>query len=236
MAEFILVHGAMHGAWCWDNLLPELAALGHGAFAMDMPIDRPGLTMDDYADHVLASMAGRDTEGAYLVGHSMGGFVIPRVAARLPSARLIFLCAVLMHTTDDELRENMAATSREFGGWLEADELGRVRMPPANAVEAFYGDVEPDLAQWAASRLRPQWPAYMQVGAIAPYADRVAGVIYTLGDRIILPEAHRRLALARFGKEPIPLAGDHSPFLSRPAELAAALDGIVGADTAADRL
>jgi hypothetical protein len=55
-----------------------------------------------------------------------------------------------------------------------------------------------------------------------------------LEDRIILPEEHRRLALSRFGREPIALAGDHSPFLSRPAELAAALDRIVREDRAAN--
>jgi hypothetical protein len=29
MATFGLVHGAWHGAWCWDRLVPELEARGH---------------------------------------------------------------------------------------------------------------------------------------------------------------------------------------------------------------
>jgi pimeloyl-ACP methyl ester carboxylesterase len=230
MSDFILVHGAMHGAWCWDLVIPELEALGHRATAMDMPIDQPGLTMDDYAAHVADFVSGRDMDGAYLVGHSMGGFVIPLVAAKLPSARLIFLCAVLMHTNDAELRENMAATSPEFGGWLVPDSLGRVTMLPETAIEAFYHDTAPDLAAWAASRLRPQWPAFLNTPPAPDLADKVAGVIYTLDDRIIIAEAHRRLAVARYGREPIALPGDHSPFLSRPAELATALDGIVRGD------
>jgi pimeloyl-ACP methyl ester carboxylesterase len=137
MADFILVHGAMHGAWCWDRLIPELNALGHGAVAMDMPIDRPGLTMADYADHVLASIADRGLEDAYLVGHSMGGFVIPLVAQKMPSARLIFLCAVLMHTNDAELSENMEATSPDFSQWLETDPEGRVFLSREHALEGF---------------------------------------------------------------------------------------------------
>jgi pimeloyl-ACP methyl ester carboxylesterase len=230
MADFILVHGAMHGAWCWDRLIPELNALGHGAVAMDMPIDRPGLTMADYADHVLASTADRGLEDAYLVGHSMGGFVIPLVAQKMPSARLIFLCAVLMHTSDAELSENMEATSPDFSRWLETDPEGRVFLSREHALEGFYQDVEPELAEWAVSKLRPQWRSFLKTPPAAPFADRVAGVIYTLDDRIILAEVHRKLALARFGKEPIALPGDHSPFLSRPAELAQALDGVVRAD------
>ncbi len=224
----------MHGAWCWDRLIPELTGMGHGAVAVDMPVDRLGLSVDDYADSVVEGLDPRDGEDIYLVGHSMGGFIIPRVAAKLPSARLIFLCAVLSHTSEQELRENMAATSPAFMGWAGTDSDGRMIMTSENARAAFYHDTPSDLADWAIAKLRPQWPIFTTVGPLPEYADRVAGVVYTLEDRIILPEEHRRLALSRFGREPIALAGDHSPFLSRPAELAAALDRIVREDRAAN--
>ena len=41
VAAFGLVHGAGHGAWCWERLIPALAALGHRAWAMDLPCDDP---------------------------------------------------------------------------------------------------------------------------------------------------------------------------------------------------
>ena len=31
MAAFVLVHGHMHGAWCWDKLVPLLEAQGQAA-------------------------------------------------------------------------------------------------------------------------------------------------------------------------------------------------------------
>ena len=37
MATFILVHGAMHGGWCWERLVPLLEAQGHVAHAIDLP-------------------------------------------------------------------------------------------------------------------------------------------------------------------------------------------------------
>ena len=37
MALFALVHGAWHGAWCWEKVIPGLEAHGHRAVAMDMP-------------------------------------------------------------------------------------------------------------------------------------------------------------------------------------------------------
>ena len=37
MARFLLIHGSCHGAWCWRDLLGELANLGHDAHAIDLP-------------------------------------------------------------------------------------------------------------------------------------------------------------------------------------------------------
>lgn len=33
MTSFVLVHGAWHGGWCWQRLIPRLQAAGHDAFA-----------------------------------------------------------------------------------------------------------------------------------------------------------------------------------------------------------
>src|SRR5260221_10947192 len=37
VSTFVLVHGAWHGAWCWERLVPELEARGHASIAMDLP-------------------------------------------------------------------------------------------------------------------------------------------------------------------------------------------------------
>jgi pimeloyl-ACP methyl ester carboxylesterase len=34
---YVLVHGAWHGAWTYQKVIPELAALGHAAVAVDLP-------------------------------------------------------------------------------------------------------------------------------------------------------------------------------------------------------
>ena len=221
MSDFVLVHGGLHGASCWDLLRPELEARGHRTFAMDLPIDQPGKLMDDYADAALMAIEGKAADDAFLVGHSMGGMVIPRMAAKRPKARLIFLCASFASTTEEERLESIAATIGDFSGWLIADDQGRVTMNRENAITVFYQDVAPDIAERAAAGLRPQWAeALFRVDPIAPYADRVAQVIYTTEDRIIDPERHRRMSEMRFGITPVPLPGGHSPFLSNPAVLA----------------
>ena len=43
MADFLLVHGAWHGGWCWDAVARGLTERGHRATAIDLPgHDRPG--------------------------------------------------------------------------------------------------------------------------------------------------------------------------------------------------
>jgi hypothetical protein len=145
--------------------------------------------------------------------------------------RLIFLCAGFAHTRPEDQAESIAATTRDFFGWLIPDGEGRVTMSRENAIAAFYPDVSPEIADWAVSQLRPQWAeAFNKVSLVAPYHDKVAHVIYTLGDRIVDAEKHRQMSETRFGISPIPLPGGHSPFLSHPAQLAVTLDAIVKAD------
>jgi hypothetical protein len=36
MADFVLVHGAWPGAWCWKLILPGLWTGGHRAFAVSL--------------------------------------------------------------------------------------------------------------------------------------------------------------------------------------------------------
>jgi alpha-beta hydrolase superfamily lysophospholipase len=58
MAEFILVHGAWHGAWCWREVVPRLEARGHMANAIDLPghgADRSPLDTVSLQDYVSAS-------------------------------------------------------------------------------------------------------------------------------------------------------------------------------------
>src|SRR6202012_3413024 len=82
MTAFVLVHGAWHGSWCWDLLIPQLRQLGHETVAADLPIGDPAASFDDYADLVVEAAEGHDD--IVVVGHSWAGQVIPIVAPRRP--------------------------------------------------------------------------------------------------------------------------------------------------------
>ena len=87
MTTFALVHGAHYGAWCWELLQPELRKRGHESLAVDLPIEDPTLGASAYADVVIDAIGDRGDD-VVLVGHSMGGLVIPVVAERRRVRRL----------------------------------------------------------------------------------------------------------------------------------------------------
>lgn len=102
MTQFLLVHGAWHGAWCWEKVVPLLAEMGHAAAAIDLPGqgDDPtpaaSVTVDDYVRAIgeaLRSAGGRSV----LVGHSMGGIAISAAAEAHPDLieRLVYVTAFL---------------------------------------------------------------------------------------------------------------------------------------------
>jgi len=207
VARFILVHGAWHGGWCWERLTAELDARGHQVSAPDLPCDRPGLTVHDYAAAI------GPQEDAVVVGHSLGGLTIPFVPARLT----VFLAGLVP-------TEDVYATFAhpDFGGTLR-DELCRSFWPDeATARARLYPDCTDTDAAWAFSRLRPQ--ARIDP-VVTPHAGACASIV-TLEDRAVLPAWQLRMAREVFGVEPVELAAGHFPMLTHPAELAAILESL----------
>jgi pimeloyl-ACP methyl ester carboxylesterase len=232
MATFGLVHGAWHGAWCWESLVPELLARGHRAVAMDLPCDDPAAGCARYAEVVDRALPPADD--LILVGHSLGGLTIPLLATRRPVRLLVFLCAVLPspgESLGDQLAREpgiyAAGYATHPGRATHPD--GATSWPDADAArEVFYHDCAPDDARRAWSRLRRQ-ASRPRREACPLTAWPATPCVSVLGrdDRAIAPAWSRRAARERLEIEALELPGGHSPFLARPAELAALLDGLV---------
>lgn len=231
MATFGLVHGAWHGAWCWDRLTPELETLGHRAWAVDLPCEDWNAGLEDNAAVVAAALA--DAEGdVVLVGHSMGGITIPLVAARLAVTRLVFLCAFVPEpgcTLNETLRGDDHRADRGLTRPPVVHDDGSASWEPEAAADAFYHDCPEELARRAVSRLRRQvWTTTREPCPLERWPDLPSSYILCTDDKLIAPEWSRRVARERLGVDAIELPGGHSPMLSRPRQLAEVLDGLAG--------
>ncbi len=229
MATFGLVHGACHGAWCWDLLVPELAARSHGSIAVDLPCDDPSADFDHYAA-VASAAFERARDDLVLVGHSLGAHTVARVAQRRPVRMLVFLCGIIPvrdgERNDDEPPLEVPGT---FDG-LREDALGRFSFAdPEDAIAAFFQDCDPELAAWAVSRLRPQSTTpHRTLGEPVALPDVPIVSIVCSEDRTATAAWGRWAARERLLGAPVhELPGSHSPFLSRPAALADLLSSLL---------
>ena len=225
MATFGLVHGAWHGGWCWDKLVPELEARGHRAVAPDLPCEDLGASWEDYAGIVADALDGTDGD-VVLVGHSMGGITLPVVAAMRPVRRMVFLCALIPPGTplpQPEEREPETHPAGAFDALVQHP--GSHEWPTAEAATAtMYQDCSPEEIAAIFPRLRRQstrmWDAPYPVGR---WPDTEIESILCTDDRAIRADWSRWVANRRLGVAPIELPGGHSPFVARPADLADAL-------------
>ncbi|MGE3620821.1 MAG: alpha/beta fold hydrolase [Acidimicrobiia bacterium] len=93
MATFVLIHGAGDVGWYWHLTGSELRRRGHDVVAPDLPCDREGATLVDYADAVVEAVG--DRRDLVVVGQSYGGFTAALVAARLPTDVLVFVAGMV---------------------------------------------------------------------------------------------------------------------------------------------
>jgi pimeloyl-ACP methyl ester carboxylesterase len=214
MTHLVLVHGAFHGAWCFDPLVAVLRRRG-------IVCTTPELPLTSLAADAAAVMRALDRiEGrVVLLGHSYGGAVVTAAGAHPAVERLVLLAAL---APDDGEPPN--------GGPLEIDgafltalrpsAAGPLEVDPARAGALFYPDADPRDAAAAVARLRPG-----NTGVPGERIERAAwrlrptDYVVCASDPIILPSSQRALA-ARTGAAVHEIPGDHSPFLARPEALA----------------
>jgi pimeloyl-ACP methyl ester carboxylesterase len=216
MSTFGLVHGAWHGAWVWERLAPELEVRGHRHVAVELPCEDDDAGLDVYASTVADALG--DAEDVVLVGHSLGGLTVPRVAALRPVTRIVLVAALLPRegmSLVDQLRADRAILIGGNEG-RRIDERKRLEwIDAASAIRVLYGDVDTQLAASAFARLRPQANKPHVEKATEPWPDVPTTCVVCAQDRMVSPDYQRR---APFPQQL--LGSAHAPMLSRPSELA----------------
>lgn len=104
-APLLFVHGAWHGAWCWDehflNFFADrgfralaLSLRGHGASPSGKPLGRCSIA--DYVDDV-RSVAATLPSPPVVIGHSLGGFVVQNYLMSNPAPAGVLLTPAPPH-------------------------------------------------------------------------------------------------------------------------------------------
>lgn len=231
MSTYVLVHGAWHGRWCWDKVVPLLEQAGHQVEAPDLPghgQDKTPIreiTLAAYTNRV-CEILDAHAEPVILVGHSLGGIVITQAAEERPTRihQLVYLTALLPRNGE---------TARQFAQ-MESDSLlvpnlvvnreqgYQTFKEGAPLKDMFYGDCSQEDVDRAISKLLPQplVPGGTPVSITAERFGRVPRVyIECLRDRAIPPALQQRMYTATPCHTILSMQTSHSPFFSAPQQL-----------------
>ena len=230
MADFVLVHGAWHGAWCWKKLLPPLWAAGHRAFAVTLTgvgerahLLSGTITLDTHIADVVNVIEAEELPDPILVGHSYAGMVITGVAQCLDGRlrHLVYLDAIVPHPGESWSSSHTPDTQRKRRAAIT--EHGTLPAPDPS----IFGLTGPDLA-WVARRQTPH-PGAVYDAPLNFDAQRVASVPRTYIDCTWPALATIAAARQRVRSEPrwslVELATGHDAMVSAPQAL---LDVLIG--------
>lgn len=209
MSEVVLVHGAWHGPWCWDGVVSQLEKRNVKVTAVELPFT--GFADDAAAARRAIEAAG---PGAVVCGHSYGGIVVDTAVQNLSSVGHVVYLAAYMNTGIDVIGDEPAPLNDAI--IIDGDSC---TVDPAACHDVFYADSDAATAQAAVERLRPM---VMDVGAFFdnPPARPSAKTTYIIcsEDRAVPPAGQRKLAA--LCTDSVEWPTDHSPFLTRPADVA----------------
>ncbi|MER5936587.1 alpha/beta fold hydrolase [Streptomyces sp. NPDC001928] len=212
----LLVHGAWHGAWCWEKLTSVLEADGWRTRAIDLPSAGEQAGVQDDAQAVLRELETIDGP-VVVVAHSYGGIPVSQAVAEAGNvSRIVYLAAYQLEAGESLLGFHGAPVSPEPGGFVAV---------PDNPVALFYGDALQSEADEAAKRLVPQSARSFNEALTAAGWHTVPSTYILCEDDQALPAQSQQIMAARSGAVHR-IEGSHSPFLSKPVELAALLASI----------
>lgn len=211
MSDVVLVHGAFHGPWCWDRVAGALRARDVDVVSVELPFT--GFDDDVAVTRAAVEDAG---PGAVVCCHSYGGVVTDRAVAGIGGiARVVYLAALISSG------EDLFAEPWPIMDAIVADGSA-VRFDPARARDVFYADSDEDTVAWCRDRLRSMIlnpDAFLSPPTSRPSAPST--YVVCTADGAVPPALQRRLATGC--DEHVEWPTDHSPFLTRPTELATLL-------------
>lgn len=158
---FVLVHGAWHGGWCWQEVATILRAAGHTVYTPTQTglgerrhLLSRDITLETFGEDIGNVIRFEDLQDVVLVGHSFGGLAISWVADRMADRlrHLVYLDSLIVADGKAPF-DNLPADVVEarVKAAEESSEGLSLPVPPASA----FGITDPGQQERVAPRLTP---------------------------------------------------------------------------------
>jgi pimeloyl-ACP methyl ester carboxylesterase len=236
MADFVLVHGAWHGAWCWRRVVDALQAQGHRAFAVTLTgvgdrahLMSPLITLETHIADVANTIDAEELQQVVLAVHSYAGMIGTALADRMPQRlkHLVYVDAVVPRPGESWSSTHASATREARIAAAEASPDYSFPAPDPTVFGLAAEDHE-----WVRRRQTPH-PGHTYQAPLQFDPRRVAGVPRTFVDCVkprlgTIDSIRPRVRDPNFwdgawagggGIRVVELATGHDPMVSAPAEL-----------------
>jgi pimeloyl-ACP methyl ester carboxylesterase len=236
MADFVLVHGAWHGAWCWRRVVDALQAQGHRAFAVTLTgvgdrahLMSPLITLETHIADVANTLEAEELQQVVLAVHSYAGMIGTALADRMPQRlkHLVYVDAVVPRPGESWSSTHASATREARIAAAGASPDYSFPAPDPSVFGLAAEDHE-----WVRRR-QTQHPGHTYQAPLQFDPLRVAGVPRTFIDCVkprlgTIDSIRPRVRDPNFwdgawpgggGIRVVELATGHDPMVSAPAEL-----------------
>ncbi|WUX64724.1 alpha/beta hydrolase [Streptomyces sp. NBC_01431] len=216
MNGVVLVHGLYHDPQHFDLVVGELAAAG---VEVAVPELHRGSLMAD--TEAVQAVVDAMEEPPLVLGHSYGGSVITGLTG---AVHLVYLAAFV--PAEGESAASLGGSTRLLASSIVHDGDGLTHVDSAAAVELFYADAPVERATWAASLLRPQKPGCGRgVPQRQSWRNTPSTYVICTQDRAVEPDLQKEMS-SRCSSA-LTWHTSHSPFISQPGKVAAALRSLL---------
>lgn len=235
MANFVLVHGAWHGGWCWQRVTAALQAQGHRVHAVTLTglgerahLLSPSITLDTHIDDVISAIEVEELHDVILAVHSYAGMIGTAVADRLGKhlKHLVYVDAVVPKPGESWSSTQSTATQQQR--LSAAQSTTRFSFPPPDP--EVFGLIDADHA-WVKRRQTPH-PGNTYQAPLDFDVQRVAAIPRTFVNctqpaLATIEPSRLRVKDAKFwdgawlpNSRIVEIKTGHDPMISEPAALA----------------
>jgi pimeloyl-ACP methyl ester carboxylesterase len=237
MAQFVLVHGAWHGGWCWRDVVQPLTAAGHRVYAPTLTglgerahLMSPAITLETHIADVRGIIEAEELDDVVLAVHSYAGMIGTAIADRMPQRlrHLVYVDAVVPKP-GESWSSTQASATRE-ARLAAAQASPDYSFPPPDP--AVYG-LKGAHHEWAMRRQTPH-PGHTYQAPLDFDPARVAAVTRTfvsctepalatidaIRPRVVDPGFWDGAWFGGEGSRVVELQTGHDPMISLPEDLA----------------
>ncbi|MFK7995770.1 MAG: alpha/beta fold hydrolase [Granulosicoccus sp.] len=195
MANYVLVHGAWHGGWCYRDTAAALRRAGHNVFTPTHTgvgerahQANESITLETHVRDVLGCIEAEELDEVILCGHSYGGMVITQLADRIPDkiSALVYIDAFVPEHGESLIDLLSKALEPEIAAQFIVGFRGDGSQPSDGMMQPIPAEMFGILEQnrpWVERRCVPQSLATFEMPVlIGGNANKIANRTYLLAD------------------------------------------------------